>query len=73
MGNTKQSDMEISIIALTNNLKQTKTHPTFGSPSLMVPSALQTMSFLASPANCAIHPILPRKKQPMMKNKISAG
>jgi len=41
-----------------------------GPPLRMVPSPLQTMSVRASPENWAIHPILDRKKQMLMKNKI---
>ena len=39
----------------------------------MVPSDLQTMSFLAPGMNCANQPALPIRKQALMKKRISAG
>lgn len=49
------------------------TYPNSGSPFRTVPSVLQTMSVLAFPENWAIHPILPRKKQALMKKRMRAG
>lgn len=47
--------------------------PIWGSPFLMVPSFLHTMSWRRSPTNWTIQPQLPRKKQLQIKNRITAG